>query len=134
MAVGADYTAIPCAAQISVLSEVLLAWLILPSGCLRSSLFKENTSDTVVTPFVNSEDMNKGRLVHVQENVISLNCKWHSSWSKRCTVNISPPSLSLCTPLIMQFLLSPRVALKFKTPKWRIIEGMSLMVHSLSVQ
>lgn len=63
-----------------------------------------------------------------------LNCKCNSSESKCCTVNISRPPLSPCVALVSQFLHSPRVALKFKTLKWAIIEEMSLMVHSLSVQ
>lgn len=58
----------------------------------------------------------------------------YSFEDKHCTVNISALPLGPHRALIMQFLRSPHVWLKFKTLKWGIIEGMSLMVHSLSVQ
>lgn len=136
--VGADYTVIPCTTQINVLSEVLFAWLILLSErdhpCLRKTfmtcwLFWWSDQTAVWILILISANWCMCRKMWSL-----LNCKWDSSESKCSTVNISRPPLSPCVALIMQFLQSPHVALKFKTLKWGIIEGMSLMVHSLSVQ
>lgn len=124
--VRANYTVILSAIHINVLSEVLFVWLILLTDCLKLCVWEKHLWHVCC--------------FEVQPRLMCEFCRFESGLirafihAKRCTVNISPPSLGLCIALIIQFLPSPHVGLKFKTLKWGIIEGMSLMVHSMSVQ